>query len=383
MNVEAEIATLDADEKRLRQIVERVVSLARARGASQAETAVSMDAGLSVTVRMGDVETLEYHNDRGLGVTVYFGKRKGTASSADFSDAAIEQTVDKAVSIARYTAEDACAGLADAELMAAHLPNLDLCHPWPLTPDDAIEIALECEQAARDVDARITNSDGATVGTHHSMRLYANSHGFTGGYPTTGHSISCAVVARGEEGGMERDYWYDSARAAEQLASPADIGRRAGERTVRRLDARQGETLKVPVLFPPELARGLIGHCLAALRGAAQYRQASFLLGAAGEKLFPDFVQVSERPHLPRGMASAPMDSEGVATRDRELVVNGVIEGYILGSYSARKLGLKTTGNAGAMHNIDLIAQGLLLDPQRIDYSCQDDRTGALYVVVE
>ncbi len=349
--MKAQVAALDADEARLRQIVERAVGLARARGASQVETAVSMDAGLSVTVRMGDVETLEYHNDRGLGVTVYFDQRKGSASSADFSDAAIEQTVNKAVSIARYTAEDPCTGLADAELMARDLPDLDLCHPWPLTPDEAIEIALECEHAARDVDARIRNSDGATVSTHHSMRLYANSHGFTGGYPTTGHSISCAVVAQ-DENGMERDYWYDTARAAAELSSPVEIGRRAGERTVRRLGARQGDTLKAPVLFPPELARGLIGHCLSALRGAAQYRQASFLLGAAGQKIFPDLVQLSERPHLPRAMASAPMDNEGVATRDRELVVDGVIQGYILGSYSARKLGLKTTGNAGAVHNV-------------------------------
>ncbi|NND59220.1 MAG: metalloprotease PmbA [Gammaproteobacteria bacterium] len=349
------MATLDADEKRLEQIVGRVVELAKARGATQAEAAVSMDAGLSVTVRMGDVETIEYHNDRGIGVTVYFDKRKGSASSSDFSDEAIGQTVDKAVSIARYTAEDPCAGLADAERMATSLPDLELSHPWAITPEEAVEIAMRCEHSARDVDARITNSDGASVTSHQGMRVYANSHGFIGGYPSTGHSISCSVVAR-DDNGMERDYWYDSARAADAMMSPEAIGRRAGERTVRRLGARQAQTSKVPVVFPPELARGLIGHALSALRGTVQYRQSSFLLGASGEQVFPEFMRVSERPHLPRAMASAPMDNEGVATADRELVIDGVIQGYILGSYSARKLGLETTANAGGVHNMIVAA---------------------------
>lgn len=327
------------------------MQLAAQRGATQAEAAVSLDAGQSVTVRMGEVETIEYHNDRGLGVTVYFGQRKGSASSSDFSAKAVAQTVDKAVSIARYTAEDPCAGLADAELMARSLPDLDLCHPWDINAEDAVDIALRCERSARDVDARITNSEGASVTTHQGMRVYANSHGFVGGYPTTAHSISCSVVAK-SDAGMERDYWYDTARAAGMLASPEQIGQVAGRRTVRRLDAVKAATARVPVVFPPELARGLIGHALSALRGAAQYRQASFLLQAAGEQVFPSFLQIHERPHLPRALASAPVDNEGVATADRDLVTDGVIQGYILGSYSARKLGLKTTANAGGIHNM-------------------------------
>lgn len=352
MTDQSQVATLEADQAQLENVVRDVVAHARAGGATQAEAAVSVDAGLSVTVRLGEVETLEYHSDRGLGVTVYCGKSKGSASSADLSPAAVEKTVAKALSIARFTADDPCAGLADAELMAQEIPDLDLCHPWALTPAAAIAIATECEQAARDVDARITNTEGATVSTHHGLRVYANSHGFSGGYPTTGHSISCSVVASQDDGTMERDYWYDSARAHTDLAAASAIGRTAGERTVRRLGAGKAETAKTPVLFPPELARGLIGHLLGALRGTVQYRQSSFLLDAVGASVFPDFVQISERPHIPRALGSAPVDNEGVATRARELVSDGVVQGYILGSYSARKLGLQTTGNAGGVHNI-------------------------------
>ncbi|MBT8135441.1 MAG: metalloprotease PmbA [Gammaproteobacteria bacterium] len=335
----------------MEQAVRRVLDLAVQHGASQAEAAVSAETGLSVTARLGDVETLEYHSDRGVGVTVYFGQRKASASSADLSAEALEQTVAKAVSIARYTAEDPCAGLADAQLMAADLPDLDLSHPWELAPERAIELAIECEQSARDVDKRITNSEGASINSHQGVRVYGNSHGFLGGYPSTSHSISCAVVAS-DDAGMERDYWYDSARCHDDLLTPAEIGRQAGERTVRRLGARKIDTVTAPVLFPPELARGMIGHYLAAVRGTVQYRQASFLLDIAGQQVFPEFMQLSERPHLLRAPGSRPMDNEGVATQDRELVADGVAQGYILSSYSARKLGLQTTGNAGGIHNL-------------------------------
>lgn len=345
------VTTLDIDQGELEALVQTVVDEATRQGATQTEAAVSTEAGLSVSVRLGDVETLEYHSDRGLGVTVYFGNRKGSASSSDLSREAMEQTVSKAVSIARYTAEDPCAGLADAELMARDLPDLELCHPWPLTPENAIVLAQECEQAARDVDKRISNSEGAVISSHQGLRVYANSHGFVGGTPTTSHSLSCAVVAS-DENGMERDYWYDSARAHTDMLSPAEIGKIAGQRTVRRLGARKIDTLNAPVLFPPELARGLIGHFIGGIRGTAQYRKATFLLDIMGQQVFPDFMNISERPHLLRAVGSAAMDNEGVATQDRELVVDGVAQGYVLSSYSARKLGLKTTGNAGGVHNL-------------------------------
>lgn len=345
------VTTLDIDQRELETLVRTIIDEAAGLGATQAEAGVSMEAGLSVSVRMGDVETLEYHSDRGLGVTVYFGKRKGSASSSDLSRGAIEQTVKKAVSIAQYTADDPCAGLADIELMASEIQDLDLCHPWPLTPDNAIVLALECEQAARDVDVRISNSEGASISSHQGLRVYGNSHGFIGGTPSTSHSLSCAVVAS-DANGMERDYWYDSARVHSEMLSPAEIGRIAGERTVRRLGARKIETLKAPVLFPPEMARGLIGHFVGGIRGTAQYRKATFLLDIMGQQVFPEFMNISERPHLLRAVGSAAMDNEGVATRDRELVVDGMAQGYVLSSYSARKLGLQTTGNAGGVHNL-------------------------------
>ncbi len=348
---ERNVTQVDVDQAELERLVQAALDEASRRGATQAEAAVSADTGLGVTARLGDVETLEYHSDRGLGVTVYFGKRKGSASSADLSREALAQTVEKAVSIARYTAEDPCAGLADAALMAGELPDLGLCHPWPVSPDEAIAMALECEQAARDVDSRITNSEGASLNTHQGIRVYGNSHGFVGGYPSTSHSLSCAVVAS-DSNGMERDFWYDSNRVPGALMAPAEVGRIAGERTVRRLDARQIDTVSAPVLFPPELARGLIGHYVAGLRGTAQYRRATFLLEIVGKQVFPDFVEIVERPHIKGAAGSAPVDSEGVATRDRDLVSAGVARGYVLSSYSARKLGLQTTGNAGGVHNL-------------------------------
>jgi PmbA protein len=335
----------------LQTIIERALEEARARGASQAEAAVSQDTGLSVSVRLGEVETLEHQRDRSMGITVYFGHRKGSASTADFSLEAVRATVAKACSIARFTAEDACSGLADAALMAREPANLDLSHPWNITADRAIEIAKSCEAAALAFDPRINNSEGASVGTHQGLHVYGNTHGFVGGYPTTSHTLSCVVLAgTGEE--MQRDYWYSSSRDWRELEQAEAIGRESARRTIARLGPRRLSTRRAPVLFVPEIARGLIGHFTAAIRGSSQYRQSSFLLNSAGQRVFPPGFSIAERPHLAKAAGSAPFDDEGVATRDRELVADGILTGYILSSYSARKLGLETTGNAGGPHNL-------------------------------
>ena len=302
-------------------------------------------------MRLGEVETVEYQRDRGMGITVYFGKRKGSASTADLSARAVAETVEKACDIARYTAEDECSGLADPEELARDIPDLDLDHPWDLPPEDAVETARECEAAGRVVDTRITNSEGASVSSHRGVRVYGNSHGFLEGFPSTSHSVSCVLLAQlGDD--MQRDYWYASARDARELESSQSIGRKAGHRAVARLGARKIATQKARVLFAPEVARGLIGHFLGAIRGSSQYRKSSFLLDASGQQMFPSFFELRERPHILKALGSSPFDGEGVATRDRELVRDGVLQGYVLGSYSARKLGLKTTGNAGGTHNL-------------------------------
>ncbi len=356
MSTEASLTSL-ADGADLLAQVEIALEEARALGASQAEAAVSVDVGLSVSVRLGEVDTVEYQRDRGMGVTVYFGTRKGSASTADLSAKALRETVGKACSIARFTAEDPCAGLADPADLATDVPELDLSHPWDLTPERACELALECEAAAMAVDPRITNSEGAGVSSHRGLRAYGNTHGFLRAYPGTVHSVSCAVL--GSEGeSMERDYWYSTARDWRELDEVASVGRMSGERAVSRLGARKLGTTRAPVLFSPEVARGLIGHFIGAIRGGSQYRRASFLLDAAGQQVFPDWFSLSERPHLPGALASAPFDQEGVATRDRELVAGGVLLGYVLGTYSARKLGLRTTGNAGGTYNLIVPGRG-------------------------
>jgi PmbA protein len=337
----------------LEAVVARALEEARRGGADQAEAGVAVDSGLSVTVRLGEVETIEYQRDRSMGITVYVAGRKGSASTADLAWGPVAETVGKALSIARFTAWDEFAGLADADLMARDVPDLDLCHPWDLAAEDAIALARECEAAALAADRRVGNSEGATVATHRGLRVYGNSHGFVGGYPHSSHSISCVVLAQdGEE--MQRDYWYDTARDAARLQEVGSIGRRAAERALRRLGARKLSTRRAPVLYVPELARGLLGHFVGAIRGGAQYRRSSFLLGAAGEQLFPDWLSMRERPHLLGALGSAPFDNDGVATRERLLVDRGVLQGYVLDAYSARKLGLVTTGNAGGVHNLEV-----------------------------
>ena len=344
-----------ASVRALEDIVRAVLAEARRLGASAAEAGISSSTGLSVTARLGDVETIEHTQDRSLGVSVYFGRRKGTASTTDFAPAAVRDTVAAACGIARHTSEDECAGLADATLMAAELPDLDLDHPWPLSPEEAIELAIEVESAARACDPRISNSDGATVARHRGTQVYGNSHGFLGGGPGTRHEISCAVIAE-QDDVMQRDYWYSISRRPDALEAPAAIGRRAAERTVRRLGSRQISTRVAPVLFSADLATGLFRHLVAAVSGGNLYRRASFLLDAAGEAIFPGFVRIHEQPHLPGALGSAPFDGEGVATRARDLVAGGVLRGYVLSSYSARKLGLETTGNAGGVHNLTVDA---------------------------
>ena len=345
----------------LEDILRQALALARERGATAAEAGVGVSSGLSVTVRLGEVETLEYQRDRSLAVTVYAGQRKGSASTANLSAAAVGETVAKALSIASFTAEDEYAGLPDAALMATHLPDLDLSHPWEIEAPAAIELARRCEAAGLAHDSRIRNSEGASISTHRKIRVFGNSHGFVGGYPSTSHSVSCVVLGQ-SNGEMQRDYWYTAARDWRSLEDVETVGRRAAERAVKRLGAGKLPTRRAPVLFTPELARGLLGHFVAAISGASQYRRSSFLLDAAGKAVLPAGIGLAERPHLPGALGSAPFDGEGVATRDRDIVVDGVLQGYLLDAYSARKLGLASTGNAGGVHN--LVLQGERLEPE-------------------
>lgn len=335
----------------LARLSERLLDMARARGASQAEVSCSEDRGLNVNVRLGEVETVESTQDRAIGVTVYFGQRKGSASTADLREDSLAATVEQACAIARYTEDDAATGLADAARMATAFPDLDTWHPWELDADTAIDLALACEAAGRQADARISNSDGASVGSGYGLSVYANSHGFIGRERGTHHSISCALIAGSGEG-MQRDGWYTTALARERLQSPEAVGLRAAQRTVARLAPRDLATGQYPVLYSAEVARSLIGHLLGAVSGGALYRKASFLLDRAGTQVFPDWFSIEERPLLCGGLRSGSFDAEGVATVDSPLVANGVLQRYVLGSYSARKLGLSSTGNAGGVHNL-------------------------------
>ncbi len=360
--------------EQLKQITQDVLKLAKSAGASSAETEVSFGTGQSVSVRMGETENIEYNRDKGVSVTVYFGHKKGQASSSDLSSTALKDTVEAACNIAKYTAEDAFCGLAEPALMATKFPDLSLHHPWNISVEDALEIAKTCEAAALEVDKkRITNSEGASVYNSEGVFAYANSHGFVGGYPSTRHSISCSVIAEAGDA-MQRDYWYTNARDAADMESAAYVGKLAGERTVKRLGARPIKTGQYPVLFEAPLASGLISSLLSAISGGNLYRKSSYLLDSLGSSIAAPLLNIEELPYLPKGIASSAFDSEGVATHARKLVENGVLQGYLLSSYSSRKLGMQTTGNAGGAHNIvvshtnhnfaDLLAQmgtGLLV----------------------
>jgi PmbA protein len=345
----------------LEALAQAALDRARRGGASGSDCDVSEGYGLSVTVRKGKPDTVEHNRDRSLGVSVYFGERpkvrRGHASTSDFSKASLEQTVDAALAIARHTAEDDCAGLPDAELLARDTPDLDLFHPWDISTEDAVELAKRCEAAAFAVSKKIRNSEGATVSAQQTQFVSANSLGFRGGFPGSRHYLSCAVIAE-EKGLMQRDDWYSAARSAEELADPRALGRYAGQRTAARLGARKIATGQAPVLFEAPAAIGLIGHFVSAVNGGNLYRKTSFLLDSLGKEVFAPLVRIEERPLLPRGMASSAFDEEGVATQERAIVRDGVVEGYFLGSYSARKLGMKSTGSAGGHHNLIVESRG-------------------------
>lgn len=339
----------------LAELATLALAEARRLGASQAEVAANDERGLNVNVRMGEVESVEHTRDRGVAVTVYFGKRKAQASTADLKPESLKRTVEMACAIARHTEEDPAAGLADPERLARAPRDFDQWHPWPIEAEAAIELALEAEAAGRAFDPRICNADGAGVSTQAGLHVYANSHGFLGTEKSTSHSISVALIA-GEGEAMQGQHWYSAALRAADLEPAAQVGRKAAERTLARLDPRPAPTGTFPVLFVPEVARSLIAHLVGAVSGGALYRKASFLLGAVGQRLFPHWVRIVERPHLPRGWRSGDFDAEGVATRESPLIDDGLLARYVLGSYSARRLGLESTGNAGGVHNLEVSA---------------------------
>lgn len=347
--------------EQLRGFAHQVLDLARRAGASACECEVSEGNGLSVTVRMGAVETIEHNRDKGLGVTVYIGERpaarRGHASTSDLSAAALAQTVDAAMAIARRTAVDDCAGLPEAAELAAGSRDLDLFHPWALATEEAIALAKRVERAAFALSPKIRNSEGAMASAQHGQFVLANSLGFMQGYPTSRHMLSLSVIAE-DRGLMQRDDWYSSARVPGALADPEALGRYAGERALARLRSRKIPTCQAPVLLEAPVAAGLIGTFVSAASGGNLYRKSSFLLDALGRRVFAAGVGIEERPHEPRGLASATFDEEGVATRARTVVANGELRGYFLGTYSARKLGMRSTGSAGGAHNLVVAANG-------------------------
>ncbi|PHV10095.1 metalloprotease PmbA [Chitinimonas sp. BJB300] len=371
----AKKSTLSFSQTELTDLVQQVLGYAQKGGATSCDVDVSEGVGQNVSVRLGEVETIEYNRDKGVGVTVYIGQCKGHASSSDFSPAALEQTVAAALAIARYTAADSAAGLADPDRLATLFPDLDLYHPWDLPVEQAIELAQRCESAARDVDARISNSEGATVSSHVGQSVYGNSNGFIGPSQTSRHSISCTVIAQ-EGDAMQRDYWYSSARAPTDLDAADAVGLKAGQRTLARLGTRRLKTGDYRVLFDPSQAAGLMGHFISAVSGSALYRKASFLVDSIGKPVFAPLVNIVEDPFLLRGMASSVFDGEGVACVRRDLVKDGVLGGYLLGSYSARKLGLASTGNAGGCHN-------LLVSPTAGDFQDMLQRLDTGFLVTE
>jgi PmbA protein len=339
--------------KQLESMVQELLQEAKKQGASAAEAAVSNDQGLSVAVRLGEIETVEQTHDHGLSVTIYMGQRKGSASTTDFSANAVKQTVSKACTIARYTSEDPYTGLGDADRMAADYPDLDLYHPWDISVEQAAELALSCEQAARDADSRITNSEGATLNTNSGSFIYGNTNGFVGGYPFSRHSLSCVVMAQEDES-MQQDYWYSSKRLPDQLDDPVSIGKEAASRAVRTLHARKLGTRQAPVIFRADIASGLLMGLIGAVSGHAQYRKSSFLLDSLEQQLFPDWVRIHENPLLLQGLSSAPFDNEGINTGAKDIIRDGVLQTYILDSYSARKLSMQSTGNAGGVRNLSI-----------------------------
>ena len=335
----------------LENIVQELLDEATRLGATGAEAGLNIESGLSVTGRLGEVETIEHHRDQGLGITVYFGKRKGSASTTDLLPASIKETVKAACSIAGFASEDEYAGLPEAQMLATEFPELDLYHPWSLTTESAIELVLECEQAARSYDSLISNSEGATINSHQGISILGNTLGFLNSVQSTRHSLSCSVLGQKDES-MQRDYWYSVARCADDLEAATLIGETAAKRTIQRLGGESLSTRQCPVIYAAEIAPGLIRHLISAISGGSLYRKASFLLEAKGTQIFPGFMHIHEQPLLPRAMGSSAYDSEGVATQTRDIVAGGVLKDYVLSTYSARKLDLQSTGNAGGVHNL-------------------------------
>ena len=362
----------------LQQLAQDVLAHAKHLGASDCEVDVSEGFGQSVTVRCDEVETIEYNRDKGIGITVYLGQQKGHASTSDFSASALRETFEAALSIARFTAPDPCAGLPGPELLATReqaFADLDLYHPWTVSVDESVDLARRCEQAAFAVSPEVTNSEGATVSIQEGHFISANSLGFMGGYPTSRHYLACSVIA-GKDETMQRDDWYSTARDARNIATPEEIGDYAARRALARLGARKIKTCKVPVLFEAPLASSLIGNFVHSVSGGSLYRKATFLVDSLGKPVFSKNVKISEQPHLPGGLSSSTFDSDGVATREREVVVDGVLNGYFLSAYSARKLGMQSTGNAGGCHN-------LVVKPGRHNFEALLKKMGRGLVVTE
>ncbi len=347
MDVKQQVAE---QRKHLESAVAKALELA-SKQSDAAEVAISKSTGLSVSTRGCEVENVEFNSDGALGITVYRGQRKGSASTSDLSEAAIEQTVLAALDIAQYTSEDPCAGPADREFLVKEIPDLDLFHPEMPDPDYAAKLAIQAEEAALSFDSKIKQSDGASYDSHYGVKVYGNSHGLLASYPSSRHSISCCVIGQGDSGEMERDYSYTVARHKDALWSPEKVGRLAAEQTVNRLDPRRVPTGEYPVMFAADVATGLMGHLVMAISGGNLYRKASFLLDHLGEKILPDWFQVEEKPHVLRGLASSPFDSEGVVTQDRQIITDGVLATYLLTSYAARKMKMDPTGHAGGIHN--------------------------------
>jgi len=335
----------------LEPIIIRVMDLARQAGATAAEASIGSSAGFSTTARHGQVETVEHQRDKGLSVTVFVGQKKGSASTTDFRDEAIAETVNAARTIANYASEDEYAGLIAPQYIASEVLQLDLCHPWDLSPETAIALAIECENKALNFDKRISNSEGATINTFSGSHYYGNTHGFTGGWDWSSHSIDCTVIV-GQDSKMQRDGWYSRKRDYRELEDIHTIAETAAKRALMKLDSRKLSTLSVPVIFEAQVGDSLFSSLINAISGGSQYRKSTFLLDKVGEQIFPQHINIYERPHMKKGIGSSPFDNDGMATRERQIIADGVLQGYVLSGYSARKLGLEPTGNAGGVHNL-------------------------------
>jgi len=346
-------ASTGGSNEQLQTLVAEVLTEAKRQGASSAEASVSVSQGLSVNVRLGEVETVEHNRDKGLAVTLFFGHKSGSASTSDLAPAAVRECVRAAATIARYTAADEFSGLADPEQLAGEIPDLDLYYPWNPGMERAIELARACEDAARAADKRISNSEGGSLSSHEGLQVYGNSHGFLGAVETSRHSLSCAVIGE-DDAGMQRDYWYTVARDPAELEAVEAVGRMAAARTVRRLDARKLSTRTTPVIYEAPVAASLLSHFVGAIRGTSLYRRASFLLDELGKPVFAPQVRIHEQPFLRKALGSTPFDNDGVAPANRDIVRDGILQGYVLDTYAARKLGMRSTGNAGGVHNLTI-----------------------------